>query len=71
MCSRSLFFFTAAYFHLALVAASISHLLFLSRSRPPSPFLSLSFAGVPPTFSFSLSFSALYSKFVDVTISLN
>ena len=26
-------------------------------SRPLSPFLSLSFAGLPPTFSFSLSFS--------------
>ena len=34
MCSRSLFFFTAAYFRLALVAASISHLFFISRSRP-------------------------------------
>ena len=70
------FFFTAAYFHLALVAASISHfvtaatqfsccssnkkmspLFFISRSRPLSPFFSLSFAGLPPTFSFSPSFS--------------
>ena len=71
------FFFTAAHFHLALVAASISHfvtaatkfsrrssnkkmspLFFISRSRPLSrPFFSLSFAGLPPTFSFSLSFS--------------
>ena len=70
------FFFTAAYFHLALVAASISHfvtaatkfsccssnkkmspLFFISRSRSLSPFFSLSFAGLPPTFSFSLSFS--------------
>ena len=71
------FFFTAAHFHLALVAASISHfvtaatklsccssnkkispLFFISRSRPPalSPFFSLSFASLPPTFSFSLSF---------------
>ena len=71
------FFFTAAHFHLALVAASISHfvtaatkfsccssnkkmspLFFISRSRPLSPFFSLSFAGLPPTFSFSLSFSS-------------
>ena len=74
-CSRSLFF-TAAHFHLALVAASISHfvtaatkfsccssnkkmspLFFISRSKSLSPFFSLSFAGLPPTFSFSLSFS--------------
>ena len=70
------FFFTAAHFHLALVASSISHfvtaatkfsccssnkkmspLFFISRSRSLSPFFSLSFAGLPPTFSFSLSFS--------------
>ena len=70
------FFFTAAHFHLALVAAGISHfvtaatkfsccssnkkmspLFFISRSRSLSPFFSLSFAGLPPTFSFSLSFS--------------
>ena len=70
------FFFTATHFHLALVAASISHfvtaatkfsccssnkkmspLFFISRSRSLSPFFSLSFAGLPPTFSFSLSFS--------------
>ena len=69
-------FFTEAHFHLALVAASISHfvtaatkfsccssnkkmspLFFISRSRSLSPFFSLSFAGLPPTFSFSLSFS--------------
>ena len=74
-CSRSLFF-TAAHFHLALVAASSSHfvtaatkfsccssnkkmspLFFISRSRSLSPFFSLSFAGLPPTFSFSLCFS--------------
>ena len=72
---RSLFF-TAAHFHLALVAASISPfftaatkfscyssnkkmspLFFISRSKSLSPFFSLSFAGLPPTFSFSLSFS--------------
>ena len=70
------FFFTAAYFHLALVAASISHfvtaatkfsccssnkkmspLFFISRSRSLLPFFSLTFADLPPTFSFSLSFS--------------
>ena len=71
------FFFTAAHFHPALVAASISHSVtaatkfsccssnkknvffrfFISRSRSLSPFSSLSFAGLPPTFSFSLSFS--------------
>ena len=70
------FFFTAAHFHLALVAASISHFVtvatkfsrcssnkkispsfFISRSRPLSPFFSFSFASLPPTFSFSLSFS--------------
>ena len=69
-------FFTAAYFHLALVAASISHfvtalqnfqvvlptkkcLLQFStyHSKSMSPFFSLSFAGLPPTFCFSLSFS--------------
>ena len=69
-------FFTEAHFHLALVAASISHfvtaatkfsccssnknmspLFFISRSKSLSPFFSLSFAGLPPTFSFSLSFS--------------
>ena len=35
----------------------MSPLFFISRSRPLSPFFSLSFAGLPPTFSFSLSFS--------------
>ena len=37
----------------------MSPLFFISRSRPPapSPFFSLCFAGLPPTFSFSLSFS--------------
>ena len=35
----------------------MSALFFISRSRPLSPFFSLSFAGLPPTFSFSLSFS--------------
>ena len=32
-------------------------LFFISRSRSLSPFFSLSFAGLPPTFSFSLPFS--------------
>ena len=32
---------------------------------------SLSFAGLSPTFSFSLSPSSLYSKFVDMTINLS
>ena len=71
------FFFTAAHFHLALLAASISHfvtaatkfscrpsnrkmspLFFISSSRSLSPFFALSFAGLPPAFSFSLSFSS-------------
>ena len=70
------FFFTAAHFHFALVAASISHLVtaatkfsccssnkkksplfFICHSRSLSPFFSLSFANLQPTFSFSLSFS--------------
>ena len=62
------FFFTAAHFHLALVTASILILSpplqnfyvvlpTKSRSRSLSPFFSLSFAGLPPTFSFSLSYS--------------
>ena len=70
------FFFTAAHFHLALVAASISHFLttakkisccfphrkmsplfFISHCRSLLPFFSMSFAGLPPTFSFSLSLS--------------
>ena len=35
----------------------MSSLFFISRSRSLSPYFSLSFAGLPPTFSFSLSFS--------------
>ena len=35
----------------------MSPLFFISRSRSLLPFFSLSFAGLPPTFSFSLSFS--------------
>ena len=65
------FFFTAAYFYLTLVAASIflfchrcykifmlffqqkmsPFFFFISRSRPLSPFFSLSFAGLLSTFS--------------------
>ena len=66
------FFFTAAHFHLALVAASI-----LILSPPPQnfhvgpPTFSLSFDGLPPFFSFSLSSLTLYFKFVDVTINLS
>ena len=36
---------------------NMSSVFFISRSRPLSPFFSLSFAGLPPTFSISLSFS--------------
>ena len=40
--------------------------------KSPSPFFSLSFTGLPPTFSFCLSFFlALYSKFVDMTTYLS
>ena len=35
----------------------MSPLIFISRSKSLSPFFSLSFAGLPPTFSSSLSFS--------------
>ena len=46
-------------------------LCFLSLALDLSPFFSLSFAGLPPTFSFSLSFSCSYSRFVDMTINLS
>ena len=36
---------------------NVSFVFFISGSRSLSPFYSLSFAGLPPTFSFSLSFS--------------
>ena len=64
--SRSLFFFTAAHFHIALVAASVSilspplqsfHVVLPTKQMSPLFFLSLGFPGLPPTFSFSLSFS--------------
>ena len=35
----------------------MSPLFFISRSRSPSPFFSLSFAGLPPTSSLPMSFS--------------
>ena len=35
----------------------MSPLFFISRSKSLSPFFSLSFAGLPPTFSFSLCYS--------------
>ena len=44
-------------FHVVLLTKKMSPLFFISRSRSLSPFFSLSFAGLPPTFSFSLSFS--------------
>ena len=49
----------------------MSPLFFISRSRFLLPFFYLSFAGLPPTFSFSLSFSCSISKFVDMTINLS
>ena len=36
---------------------SLFHVFFISRSRSLSPYFSLSFAGLPPTLSYSLSFS--------------
>ena len=44
-------------------------LFFISRYKSLSPFFSLSFAGLPLTFSFF--FLALYSKFVNMTIYLS
>ena len=44
---------------------------FISRSKSLLPFFSLSFAGLPPTFSFLCLSLTLYSKFVDMTIYLN
>ena len=44
-------------FHVVLPTKKMSPLFFISRSRSLLPFFSLSFAGLPPTFSFSLSFS--------------
>ena len=44
-------------FHVVLPTTKIYPLFFISRSRSLLPFFSLSFAGLPPNFSFSLSFS--------------
>ena len=49
--------------HVVLITKQMSPLLFISRSRSLSPFFSLSFAGMPPTFSFSLSFSCSIFQF--------
>ena len=45
------------YFHVVLPTKKCLLRFFISRSKSLSPFFSLSFAGLPPTFSFSLSFS--------------
>ena len=44
-------------FHVVLPTKTCLLFLFISRSKSLSPFFSLSLAGLPPTFSFSLSFS--------------
>ena len=44
-------------FHVVLPTNRCLLRFFISRSKSLSPFFSLSFAGLPPTFSFSLSFS--------------
>ena len=44
-------------FHVVLSTKNVSFVSFISNFRSLSPFFSLSFAGLPPTFSFSLSFS--------------
>ena len=67
--------FTLHWWPLALLILSPPlqsfHVVLLTKQMSPLFFFSLSFAGLPPTFSFSLSFSlALYSKFVDMTINL-
>ena len=43
--------------HVVLPTKKMSPFFFISRSRSLSPFISLSFGGLPPTFSFCLSFS--------------
>ena len=55
--SISHFVNAAAKFSCCSSNKKMSPLFFISRSRSLSPFFSLSFAGLPPTFSFSLSFS--------------
>ena len=44
-------------FHVVLPTKKMSPLSFISRSSSLSPFISLSFTGLQPTFSFFLSFS--------------
>ena len=44
-------------FHVVLPTKKCLLRFFISRSKSLSPFFSLSFAGLPPTFSFSLSFA--------------
>ena len=56
--SISHFVTAAAKFSCCSSHKKISPLCFISRSRYLSPLFSLSFAGLPPTFSFSLSFSS-------------
>ena len=59
-------------FHVVLSTKKCLLCFFISRSKSLSPFFSLSFAGLPPTFSLFLCVSlALYSKFVDMTINLS
>ena len=55
--SNSHFVTAATKFSCCSSNKEMSPLFFISRSRSLSPFSSLSFAGLPPTFSFSLSFS--------------
>ena len=81
-CSRSLFF-TAVHFHLALVAATISHfvtadtifsciLCFLSLAlNPCRPFSRWASLACSPLSLFLCLSLALYSKFVDMTIYLS
>ena len=45
------------YFSVVLPTKKMSPLFFISRSKSLSPFISLSFAGLPPTSSFPLSLS--------------
>ena len=57
-------------FYVVLRKKNVS-VVFISRSRSLSSFFSLSFAGLPPTFSFSVFLLlSIYFKFVDMTINL-
>ena len=53
--SISHFVTAATKFSCCSSSKEMSPLFFISRSRSPSPFFSLSFAGLPPTSTFSLS----------------